>query len=98
MVAAAASWYVPKPAVLVLESVVADATAPGQVESSMAVGDRASLGWVAPVQSLMAQPETWMGSEALVFPEKQGERERAEVEAAWRWLRTNRDSWSWQRT
>jgi hypothetical protein len=92
VVAAAASWYVPKPPVLVLESVVADAAAPGQVEPPVAVGDRAPPGQVAPVQSLMAQAETWMGSEALVFPEKQGERERAEVEAAWQWLRTDRDS------
>ena len=82
MVAATASWYVSKPPVLVLESVVADAAAPGQVEPPLAEGDRASPGRVAPVQSLMAQAETWMGSEALGFPEKQGERERAEVEAA----------------
>ena len=83
---------------LVLESVVADAAVPGQVELPVAVEEGASPGRVAPVKSLMAQAETWMDSEALVFPEKQGERERAEVEAAWRWLRTDRDSWSWQRT
>lgn len=92
MVAAAASWYVPKPHVLVLESAVADAAAPGQAEPPVAAGDRTSPGRVAPAKSLMAQAETWMGSEALVFPEKQGQRERAEVEAAWRWLRTDRDS------
>lgn len=82
MVAAAASWYVPKPPVLVLESVVADAAAPRQVEPPVALGDRASPGRVAPIQSLTAHAETWMGSEVLVLPEELGERERAEVEAA----------------
>ncbi|HSS29856.1 MAG TPA: hypothetical protein VLL06_02450, partial [Nitrospiraceae bacterium] len=59
-----------KPLVLVLESVVADAAAPGQVELPVAVEEGASPGRVALVQSLMAQAETWMDSEALVFPEK----------------------------
>ena len=82
MVAAAASWSGPKPSVLVLESVVADAVAPGQVEPPAAVGERASPGQVAPVRSLMARAETWMGSEAPASPEIQGVPERVEVEAA----------------
>jgi hypothetical protein len=73
---------VPKTPVLVLGSVVADAAVPGKVEPPVAVGDRASPGRVAPAKSLMAQAETWTDLEALVFPEKQGERERVEVKAA----------------
>jgi len=82
VVAAAASWDGPKSSVLVLESVVADAAAPGQVEPPAAVGERASPGQVAPVRSLLAQAETWVDSEAPVFPMKLRVPKRAEVEAA----------------
>ena len=82
---------------LVLECVVADAEAPRWAESSVAVEDRASPLRVAQVNSLMAQVETWVSSEALVFPKKLGKPDRAETELLWQPLTTDRDSWSWQR-
>src|ERR1043165_720029 len=100
MVAAVEGWDLPKADVRVRGCGVADSKAPEQAEPPVAVEDRPIPALMALMKSPMAQAETGMRSEALVFPKKLRVPERAEVEfvSALRWLRTHQHSCSSQRT
>ena len=93
-----ACWHVTKPPAQVVECVVADAGASGRAEPAVALWDRTSPLRSGLVKSVMAQAETWIGSEAPALPKRPRVPGRAEVESALPWLGPDRDSWSWRRT
>lgn len=93
-----ACWHVTKPPVRDVAFVVADAGVLGRAEPSVAVGHTRSPSRSWLVKSAMVLAETWTGSEAPTPLKRLMVLGGAEVDSVLRWLRTGRDSWSWQQT